>query len=255
MLLTGSFVLCVCVVGAGISCLARRCLTTPSRRHLLSPFLSEGLGGDGRSEHDDTAAATAARGDDDTSARSTHGSLRADATLPRGTPAPAATPAPAPVPVPAPETRRIGDSIRGKPPKGAPKSGHPEFNPFGDDADANPYGTAGGTSVGVVAGADELQDLDPATDADDGSTTVTLTRDDNGFGLTFGGAKTVAEGEDYGYGIFVSGTKEGSAAAKEPAIVVGLQIVTMCASSRAVSPAAVAKPMPSPSVGDAKRAQ
>ena len=87
------------------------------------------------------------------------------------------------------------------------------------------------------------------------TTTITLIPDDAGFGLTFGGAKTVAEGEKHGYGIFVAGTKEGSAAAKEPAIVVGLQIVTMCASSRAVSPAAVAKPMPSPSVGDAKRAQ
>ena len=64
------------------------------------------------------------------------------------------------------------------------------------------------------------------------ATTVTLIPDDAGFGLTFGGAKTVVEGEDYGYGIFVSGTKEGSVAANEPAIVAGLQILTMCVSWR-----------------------
>ena len=48
-----------------------------------------------------------------------------------------------------------------------------------------------------------------------------------GYGLTFGGAKTVQEGEDKGYGIFVTGTKPDSVAAGHSEIVPGLQVVAV----------------------------
>lgn len=56
-----------------------------------------------------------------------------------------------------------------------------------------------------------------------------LERHANGFGIQFGGAKTVNDGETRGYGIFISGIKAGSAAAHNPVISshLGWQIVTL----------------------------
>ena len=61
----------------------------------------------------------------------------------------------------------------------------------------------------------------------EGEIEVTLAKDDRGFGLKFGGAKTVSDGEAHGYGVYISGTKDNSVAAQSPKIAAGLQIVSM----------------------------
>ena len=50
---------------------------------------------------------------------------------------------------------------------------------------------------------------------------------DNGYGVKFGGAKTVVIGEDKGYGIFISGIKENSIALQNEDIKPGLQVIEM----------------------------
>jgi len=58
--------------------------------------------------------------------------------------------------------------------------------------------------------------------------TATLKKEPGeGFGLRFGGARSKAEADESGYGIFVSGTALESIAAKNPDLRVGWQIVTM----------------------------
>ena len=54
--------------------------------------------------------------------------------------------------------------------------------------------------------------------------TTTLTRDQNGFGLRFGGAKNQSEANEHGTGIFISGTKSGSVAEANADIQPSLQL-------------------------------
>ena len=61
----------------------------------------------------------------------------------------------------------------------------------------------------------------------EGTTAVTLSRGDNGFGLQFGGAKDEAEAESNGFGIYVSNTKPGGAAFDDETIVVGHQVLRL----------------------------
>ena len=70
-------------------------------------------------------------------------------------------------------------------------------------------------------------DKDDSIDATGNDFTVVLVKDERGYGLTFGGAKTVQEGEDKGYGIFITGTKQNSVAAAHPKIVPGLQVISL----------------------------
>jgi len=56
---------------------------------------------------------------------------------------------------------------------------------------------------------------------------VTLTRDANGYGLKFGGARNQQDAAENGTGVFVSGTKPNSVASRHDGVRDGLQIVTM----------------------------
>ena len=56
---------------------------------------------------------------------------------------------------------------------------------------------------------------------------VPLTRDANGHGLKFGGARNQKDAAENGPGVFVSGTKPNSVASRHDGIRDGLQIVTM----------------------------
>lgn len=56
---------------------------------------------------------------------------------------------------------------------------------------------------------------------------VTLHKGPGGFGLRFGGAKSDAEGEKFGFGIFISGTKPGGVAEANASIVVGMQVMSI----------------------------
>ena len=84
---------------------------------------------------------------------------------------------------------------------------------------------AGNALRGTKASGDQDSDQDVTATGD--HFTVELVKDELGYGLTFGGAKTVQEGEDKGYGIFVTGTKPGSVAAGHSEIVPGLQVVAL----------------------------
>ena len=58
-----------------------------------------------------------------------------------------------------------------------------------------------------------------------GEIEVTINRGPKGFGLSFGGAKTPEDAEVEGYGVFISGAKQGSPAAQQPALKPGLKIL------------------------------
>ena len=66
-----------------------------------------------------------------------------------------------------------------------------------------------------------------ASSVDDATVTVELAKTSAGFGLKFGGPKNEAEADKTGPGLFISGTKPDSAAARHPDVKDGLQIVSL----------------------------
>ena len=55
---------------------------------------------------------------------------------------------------------------------------------------------------------------------------ATLQRRDEGYGITFEGARTDDEGMDYGYGLYVKSVKAGSSAGDAGGVPIGWQLIT-----------------------------
>ena len=99
-----------------------------------------------------------------------------------------------------------------------------------DAAGRDPRSTLDGTAdeaTSFLLDMTGTRDLNQDVTATGDKFTVVLVKDERGYGMTFGGAKTVQEGEDKGYGIFITGTKPSSVAAGHAEIVPGLQVMSM----------------------------
>lgn len=80
------------------------------------------------------------------------------------------------------------------------------------------------TSVSAEA-APEVSSLPPSSPPT--TITATLDKGPSGYGLTFGGPRSLSEAKVHGFGVFVSGVKAGSIAEQCPDVKVGWQIISM----------------------------